>query len=97
MLPGPFTPLRSLPADTLDRYVGVYAISPEAKFTISREGDKLFAEAPNKSKVELLAEAEDKFFSRDGDVQFSFTIENGKSTRMTLHRAGHDAAAKREE
>ena len=75
----------------------IYALSPEAKFTISRDGDKLFAEAPNKSKVQLLAEAEDKFFSSQGDVQFSFTIENGKATQMTLRRAGHDVVAKREE
>jgi CubicO group peptidase (beta-lactamase class C family) len=86
----------TLPAETLDRYVGVYALSPETKFTVSRKGNKLFAEAPNKSKVELFAEAEDKFFSRD-DVQFSFTIENEKATQMTLHRGGRDSLAKRED
>lgn len=85
----------TLPAETLDRYAGVYAISPEVKFTISRSGNRLFAEAPNKSKVELLAEAEDKFFSRDSDVRFSFTMENEKATQMTLHRAGRDSLAKR--
>ncbi|CAN5423179.1 hypothetical protein BH09PLA1_BH09PLA1_27230 [soil metagenome] len=87
----------SLPAETLDRYVGVYAISPRAKFTISRDGDKLFAEAPNKSKVELFAEAEDEFFSPESDVQFSFTVENEKAKQMTLHRAGREFLAKREE
>ncbi len=85
----------ALPAETLDRYVGVYALSPQAKFTISREGNKLVAEAPNKSKVELLAEAEDKFFSPESDVQFSFTMENEKATQMTLRRAGRDSVAKR--
>jgi CubicO group peptidase (beta-lactamase class C family) len=87
----------TLPAEALDRYVGVYALSPEAKFTISRDGSKLFAEAPNKSKVELFAEAEDKFFNPDADVQFSFAIENGKATQMTLRRGGRDTIAKREE
>jgi len=85
----------TLPAETLDRYVGVYALSPEAKFTISRKGDKLFAEAPNKSKVELFAEAEDKFFNPEGDIQFSFTMENKKATQMTLRRGGRDSVAKR--
>ena len=85
----------TLPAETLDRYVGVYALSPEAKFTISRQGDRLFAEAPNKSKVELVAEAEDKFFSPASNVRFSFTIENEKATQMTLRRAGRDSLAKR--
>lgn len=87
----------TLPAETLDRYVGVYALSPEAKFTISRRGDKLFAEAPNKSKVELLAEAEDKFFNPEGDIQFSFTMENKKATQMTLRRGGRDSVAKRKD
>ena len=87
----------TLPTETLDRYVGVYAISPEVKFTISRNGNKLFAEAPNKSKVELFAEAEDKFFSRESDVRFSFTIENEKATQMTLRRAGRDSLAKRQD
>ena len=85
----------TLPAETLDRYVGVYALSPEAKFTILRQGNKLLAEAPNKSRVELLAEAEDKFFSPESDVRFSFTLENEKATQMTLHRAGRDSLAKR--
>lgn len=86
----------TLPAEKLDRYVGVYALSPEAKFTISRDGNKLLAEAPNKSKLELFAEAEDKFFNPEADVQFSFTVENEKATQMTLHRAGRDSLAKRE-
>ena len=87
----------TLPAESLDRYVGVYALSPEVKFTISRHGNRLFAEAPNKSKVELFAEAEDKFFSPENDVQFSFTMENEKATQMTLRRAGRDSLAKRED
>ncbi len=86
-----------LPTEKLDRYVGVYALSPEVKFIISRKGDQLFAEAPNKSKVKLVAEAEDKFFSPESEVRFSFTIENGKATQMTLRRAGRDSIAKREE
>jgi CubicO group peptidase (beta-lactamase class C family) len=85
----------TLPAETLDRYLGVYALSPEAKFTISRQGDKMFAEAPNKSKVEIFAEAEDRFFSPESDVQFTFTLEDGKATQMTLRRAGRDSLAKR--
>jgi CubicO group peptidase (beta-lactamase class C family) len=85
----------ALPAETLDRYVGVYALSPEVKFTISRHGDRLFAEAPNKSRIELFAEAEDKFFSPESDVQFSFSVEHKKATQMTLLRAGRDSLAKR--
>lgn len=85
----------TLPAESLGRYVGVYALSPEMKFTISRNGDKLMAEAPNKSKVELFAEAEDKFFNPEAEVQFSFTVENGKATQMTLRRGGRDSIAKR--
>ena len=87
----------TLPAETLDRYVGVYALSPEVKFTISRNGNKLFAEAAKGSKVEIFAEAENKFFTREGqDVQFSFTMENERATQLTLRRGGRDSIAKRE-
>lgn len=87
----------TLPGETLDRYPGVYVLSPEVKFIVSREGNKLFAEAPNKSKIELLAEAEDKFFNKEGDIVFSFTVENGKATQMTLRRGGRDSIAKRQD
>jgi D-alanyl-D-alanine carboxypeptidase len=87
----------TLPAETLDRYVGVYVLSPEMKLVISRDGNKLFAQRPPGPKVELLAEAEDKFFFLEGDAQFSFTVENNKTTQMTLRRAGRDSPAKREE
>lgn len=85
----------TLPAESLDRYVGVYALSPEMKFTVSRNGNKLIAEAPNKSTVELFAEAEDKFFNPEADIQFSFAVENGKATQMTLRRGGRDSIARR--
>ena len=87
----------TLPVETLDRYVGVYALSPDVKFTISRNGNKLFAEAAKGSKVEIFAEAENKFFTREGqDVQFSFTMENERATQLTLRRGGRDSIAKRE-
>jgi D-alanyl-D-alanine carboxypeptidase len=87
----------TLPAEKLDRCVGVYALSPEVKFIVSLKGDKLFAQAPNGSEVELLAEAEDKFFNPEADIQFSFTVENNKATQMTLRRAGRDSIARRED
>jgi CubicO group peptidase (beta-lactamase class C family) len=86
-----------LPESTLERYVGVYALSPEIKFTFTRDGPRLFVEAPGKPKMEVFAEAEDKFFSKEVDAQFSFVVENGKATQMNFHRPGRELPAKREE
>ncbi len=94
--PAPRRVAITLPAKTLDRYVGVFAVSPEQKFTFSRTGQKLFVVAPGKTKMALFAEAEGKFFSKEIDAQFEFTVEAGKSTQVTITRGGRSGTASRE-
>ncbi|MGH7179369.1 MAG: serine hydrolase [Tepidisphaeraceae bacterium] len=94
--PAPKRVIISLPATTLDRYVGIFAVTPELKFTFSRTDQKLFVEVPGKTTMELFAEAEDKFFSKEIDAQFVFMVEEGKSKQLTITRSGRSRTASRE-
>src|SRR5437016_11299581 len=55
-----------------DAYAGQYELTPEFIITISREGDRFFAEATGQSKVEIFAESETKFFLKVVDAQLTF-------------------------
>lgn len=87
----------ALPAETLDRYVGVYALAPEFKLTVTREGEKMFIQGTGQRPAEVFAEAEDSFFSRVVDAQFRFAVENGKATSLTLFQNGREMTGQREE
>jgi hypothetical protein len=87
----------TLAPETLEKYVGVYAVSPEMKFTVILDDAKLYVVAPDKKKLELFAEAEGKFFTKDIDAQFVFAVENGRATQLTVHRAGRARTAQREQ
>ena len=59
----------------LDKYPGVYQISPAFKLTVTREGQRLFIQGTNQAKAEVFAEAEGKFFARIVNAQFEFHVE----------------------
>ncbi|MFL6245524.1 MAG: serine hydrolase, partial [Thermoanaerobaculia bacterium] len=81
-----------------DRYAGRYELAPGIIITITREGDRLFAEATGQSKVELFAETERDFFVREVDAQLTFVSDfTGHATKLILHQNGHDQEAQRTE
>ncbi len=61
-----------LPPEVLERYVGRYQAEGILTLDITREGNRLFAQATGQPKVEIFAEAEDKFFLRVVDAQLTF-------------------------
>jgi D-alanyl-D-alanine carboxypeptidase len=72
-------------AETLDRYVGVYAIpGAPAKLTFTREGATLFFQPGGQTAVPLEATAADKF-KLEPFAQFEFDAAKGE---MTITRAG---------
>lgn len=95
--PAPKRDVITLPVLTLDRCVGVYAASPELKFTFSRDGQKLFVAATGKTKIELFAEAEDSFFAKEIDAQFRFMVDGEKASAVTVTRNGREMSAIRED
>ena len=76
----------------LDKYVGTYALAPGFNLAITREGDKLFAQATGQSRVELAADSATEFHILA--VKASITFAPDGST-LTLHQGGRDVPAKR--
>ena len=62
----------SLPAKTLESYVGAYEIKPGFDLTITCEAGQLMTRAPGQPARALLAESETTFFFKDVDVQVEF-------------------------
>ncbi|HEX4948344.1 MAG TPA: serine hydrolase [Blastocatellia bacterium] len=77
-----------------DAYVGEYQLGP-MKLTVTREGDRLWAQPTGQPKAELFPESETKFFLRVVDAKITFTKdESGKVTHLILHQGGDQKATK---
>lgn len=82
---------------TLDRYPGVYEISPAFRLTVTRDGQRLFAQGTDQPKAEVFAEAENKFFAKVVDAQFEFDAQGDRADSLTLYQNGRSIVAKRVE
>jgi CubicO group peptidase (beta-lactamase class C family) len=81
-----------------DGYVGQYQLAPNFILTITREGDKLFAQATGQPKVQIFPEGEREFFYKVVDAQITFeTDSTGRATGLVLHQSGANVPAKRTE
>jgi pimeloyl-ACP methyl ester carboxylesterase len=80
----------------LERCVGRYEISPGFVLTVTREGERLYAQATGQPPSELFAESESEFFLKVADAQMSFDIkEPGPAKAVIIHQGGRDVPAKR--
>lgn len=80
----------------LDGYVGQYQLAPNFVLTITREGDKLFAQATNQPRFQIFPEGERDFFYKVVDAQITFeTDSGGRAISLTLHQNGANLPAKR--
>jgi CubicO group peptidase (beta-lactamase class C family) len=79
-----------------DGYVGTYQLAPDFSITITREGDRLFAQATGQQKFEVFPESEKDYFLKAVDAQITFvTDKQGRATELILHQGGRDQHAKR--
>jgi hypothetical protein len=85
----------TLDETTLDKYLGVYEISPKFKLTVTRQGQRLFIQGTNQPKGEVFAEAEGKFFAKVVDAQFEFHLDGDRAASLTLYQHGRSVDAKR--
>ncbi len=77
----------TLDAKLLDGYVGQYQLAPNFILTITREGDKLFAQATGQPKAQIFAEGDREFFYKVVDAQITFeTDSSGRATSLTSIR-----------
>lgn len=80
----------------LEAYVGQYELTPTLVITITRDGDKLYAEVPGQQKIEIFAESETDFFITEADAQVTFVKdEKGAVSHLVLHQRGQNIPAKR--
>jgi CubicO group peptidase (beta-lactamase class C family) len=79
-----------------DAYVGQYELSRNLIVSVTREGDKLVAQATGHHKVELFPESEIAFFAKDLDAQITF-VGDGKGgvTHAIVNIDGHTAEVKK--
>ncbi len=79
-----------------DAYAGQYEIAPGFVLTVTREGNKLMAQATGQPSAELFPESETKFFLRVVDAQITFEKDaSGRVTGLILHQGGRNIPARR--
>jgi len=80
----------------LETYVGVYEIPSAFTFSVIKEQDKLYIQAPEQEKLEMFAETETKFFLKVNDAQFEFVKDEfSKVTKVIMNQGGREANAKK--
>jgi hypothetical protein len=78
-------------SEIYDDYIGEYEFGPNRIMTITREGDKLFAQRGGAPRAEMFPESENKFFLDIADVRFVFLKdEAGKVNGMILFANGQE-------
>jgi hypothetical protein len=79
----------TLPASTLDRYVGIYKFDATQIYVITRNGGVLNAQLTAQPAVEIYPESETAFFYKMVDAQVDFVGPPGASaTSLVLHQGG---------
>ena len=75
----------------LDTYTGVYDFVPGVTLTITREGQRMFAQLTGQPRFEIFAETGHDFFLKVVDAQLTF-----EKDAVVLHQNGRDQRAKRQ-
>lgn len=89
---------KEIPVDPalFDGYEGRYQLTPALTLAVTREGDRLYAQATGQPRVELFPESERVYFLKDVDAQVTFDAgPEGKPSQLILHQAGHELTARR--
>jgi D-alanyl-D-alanine-carboxypeptidase/D-alanyl-D-alanine-endopeptidase len=95
------TPARArveVPVDAklFDGYVGRYQLAPTAVFTVTREGDRLYAQLSGQPTFQIFPESATEYFYKVVDAQLSFETDAQKrATALVLHQNGKDLRAPR--
>jgi hypothetical protein len=77
-----------------DRYAGLYQRGPNSIFTVTREGDRLFAQLTGQQKLELFPESDREFFYKAVAAQITFVADGERPpTGLILHQNGADLRA----
>lgn len=85
-----------VPAATLQRYTGVYQLTPQITNTIRLTGDRLTTQLSGQPAWPLFPESDRKFFLKVVDAQVEFvTDDQGRVTGLTQRQGGRTLQAPR--
>ncbi|MCI0524319.1 MAG: hypothetical protein L0Y75_03565 [Acidobacteria bacterium] len=88
-------PVAGLDARAQEAFTGKYSAG-FINLAVSRNGQRLWAELPNQPKIELLPEAENKFFIREVDGFVTFTRnDQGEVIEAVIEMGGRTIRAKK--
>jgi hypothetical protein len=81
-----------------DAFAGTYNLFPGFNLVITREGDRLFAQATGQQKLELHAAGELVYFLREVEAEIRFVRgSDGKAESLVLDQGGRQSPGKRVE
>jgi CubicO group peptidase (beta-lactamase class C family) len=76
--------------------LGEYELKPGLVLTISREGERLWAQATGQQRFELFPASQDTLFAKIADIECTFVRDaSGKVTHLMLRQAGFETEAKK--
>lgn len=77
--------------EVLERYVGQYQLVPGFVITVTREADRLYAQATGQQAFRIYPASETEFFVRVVDARLTFHVgADGTVEGLTLHQNGRD-------
>lgn len=71
-----------------DARAGSYQLAPQFTITLSREGERYYAQATGQRKIEIFPASEDVFFSRDVNAELRFGKAADGAPNVVLHQNG---------
>lgn len=71
-----------------DARAGSYQLAPQFTITLSREGERYYAQATGQRKIEIFPASEDVFFSRDVNAELRFGKGADGAPNVVLHQNG---------
>ncbi len=78
-----------------DGHAGEYELAPGLTITLTREENKLIAEATGRSKVELFPESGTKFFIKAVNAPHRALTATGQAASLILYQGGRKLSAKK--
>ncbi len=79
----------------MERYVGVYELTPQFRITVTLEEDGLQVQATGQPGFPIFPESETRFFLKAVEARISFVVEGGEVTALVLHQGGADQRARK--
>jgi hypothetical protein len=80
----------------LDRLVGTYELGPDVSIHISKQRDRLFAQATAQERFEIFPESDHTFFFTDVDAVLTFDATNQvDAAQLIFHQNGVDRVGRR--